>query len=82
MTLENQYQLSFYKECAKIGERDDIHLVQHTENHMFYVKKELTVYNIDVYRRISEGRTEEISRLGTDEEFYQQELQKYLEKNK
>lgn len=52
MTLEEQYRLSFYKECAEIGGRDDIHLVQNIENKKFYVKKDLTVFNMDVYRRM------------------------------
>lgn len=52
MNLENQLALSYYQEIAVLNEEHHISVVQHRETKKIYVKKLLTVYNGEVYRRL------------------------------
>lgn len=45
--------LSYYKTIATLNEEHHIFLVQHQETHKIFVKKELTIYNIDIYKALS-----------------------------
>ena len=52
MTLEEELQLSWYQEVARIDEDRDIWLVQDVRDRKFYVKKRLTVYHAQIYRHL------------------------------
>ena len=52
MTLEEHYRLSFYQPVAELGGREHVKLTQHAENGRYYVKKELTDYNREVYEQL------------------------------
>ena len=59
MNLENQLALSYYQEIAVLNEEHHISVVQHRETKKIYVKKLLTVYNGEVYRRLQQLNLEE-----------------------
>ena len=50
MTLEQELELSYYKDAAPINESHGIWLVQDQRSGKFYVRKTLTVFNKDIYR--------------------------------
>lgn len=50
MTIQQQLQLSYYREVAAIHEEHGIFLVQDQRSGKFFVKKVLDVFNLDVYR--------------------------------
>ena len=50
MTLEQELELSYYKDAAPINESHGIWLVQDQRDGKFYVRKTLTVFNKDIYR--------------------------------
>lgn len=52
MNLDEELKLSYYREVADINEEHGVTLVQHTETGDFFVKKTLTIYNMDVIRRL------------------------------
>lgn len=54
MSLEDLCTLSYYKKVADIDPSKNVCLVQHTQNHRFYVRKSLEIYNTDIYRWLQE----------------------------
>lgn len=50
MTIDQELRLSYYQQVADIDADHCIYLVQDVRTKKFYVKKLLTVYNIDVYQ--------------------------------
>lgn len=52
MTIQDELTLSYYKTIADINAAHDIYLVQDTRDGKFYVKKILTVYNLNVYTHL------------------------------
>ena len=48
--MEQELELSYYKDAAPINESHGIWLVQDQRNGKFYVRKTLTVFNKDIYR--------------------------------
>lgn len=50
MTIDQELRLSYYHQVADIDADHCIYLVQDVRTKKFYVKKLLTVYNVDVYR--------------------------------
>lgn len=52
MTIQDELTLSYYKTIADINAAHDIYLVQDSRDGKFYVKKFLTVYNLDVYTHL------------------------------
>lgn len=50
MTLEQEYQLSFYRDIAQIAQ--NIWLVQHVETQQFYVRKKMAYYHADVLKQL------------------------------
>lgn len=52
MTIQDELTLSYYKTIADINAAHDIYLVQDSRDGKFYVKKILTVYNLDVYKHL------------------------------
>lgn len=55
MDYKSRLAISYYQQVAVINEDHHVSLVQHLENRKFFVKKILTVYSIDVYRRLKEN---------------------------
>lgn len=49
MELNNELTLSYYKEISVINAEHGVYLVQHTENGRIFVRKQLRIYNKDVY---------------------------------
>ncbi len=49
MTLQDESRLSFYKKIAQISTHQNISLVQHTESLQIFVRKDLSVYEKDIY---------------------------------
>lgn len=52
MDYTKELALSFYHPIATLNESHQITLVQHRETNRIYVKKILSVYNIDIYREL------------------------------
>lgn len=52
MDYSQKLALSYYKTIATLNEAHNIFLVQHRDTQKIYVKKILTVYNIDVYNTL------------------------------
>lgn len=50
MTIEQELELSYYQQVADIDSEHCVYLVQDIRSKEFYVKKLLTVYNMDIYR--------------------------------
>lgn len=50
MSLEDLCTLSYYKKVADIDPSKNVSLVQHAQNHRFYVRKTLEIYNAEIYR--------------------------------
>jgi len=55
MRVEDELALSFYREISTIGERKNVRLVQHIETKEFFVRKDLTIYDKDVYSYMQRG---------------------------
>ncbi len=53
MDYSNRLALSYYQTVATINEEHNIYLVQHRETKKIFVKKILSVYNIDIFRALS-----------------------------
>ena len=54
MTLKQELRLSYYMEIAGIDTEHGVSLVQDVRSKDFFVKKELTVYNADIYRYLQQ----------------------------
>lgn len=54
MSLENEFRLSFYKEIADIDPKRQIHLVQHVETRRIYVRKEIPLHNLEIFRLLQQ----------------------------
>ncbi|MCD8363768.1 MAG: serine/threonine protein kinase [Lachnospiraceae bacterium] len=52
MNLSDELALSYYKTVAEIAAGHSVWLVQHTQTKKFYVRKQLRVYHLDVYRSL------------------------------
>lgn len=50
MTIDQELELSYYQQVADIDAEHCVYLVQDNRSKEFYVKKLLTVYNMDIYR--------------------------------
>ncbi|MGN0294017.1 MAG: serine/threonine protein kinase [Lachnospiraceae bacterium] len=55
MSLEDLCTLSYYKKVADIDSSKNVSLVQHTQNHRFYVRKILEIYNAEIYRWLQQS---------------------------
>lgn len=63
MDVEAQLRLSFYKEVAIINPKHNVTLVQHQETGKLFVKKELSVYDVNVFRHLMECPVPGIPRI-------------------
>ena len=53
MELQTRLRLSFYKEIAEIDTAHNIRLVQHTVTGKIFVKKALSIYDLQVFQYFS-----------------------------
>ncbi len=49
MTLQEEERLSYYTKIADLGDHDNMILVQHKETNQIFVRKDLTVYDKELY---------------------------------
>lgn len=63
MNLEDRLSLSYYHEIAVLNKEHHISVVQHRETKKIYVKKILTVYNGEIYRRLQKLDLEGIPKI-------------------
>ncbi|MDO5477378.1 MAG: serine/threonine-protein kinase [Eubacteriales bacterium] len=54
MNTSDPFALSCYQEIALLNKEHDIALVQHTATGRVYVRKRMSIYNVDVYRHLYE----------------------------
>lgn len=52
MQLEDECTLSFYREIAVLSDTHSVYLVQHIETRKIYVKKIMSIYNIQVFHHL------------------------------
>ena len=52
MTLEEEAALSYYQTVEKLNEKENLFLVRNLSDSHFYVRKELSSYNAEVYRQL------------------------------
>ena len=50
MTIDEELALSYYKEISDLNKEHKVYLVKNIQTSRLYVKKVLSVYNLDVYR--------------------------------
>lgn len=55
MTLEQELELSYYRQVADIDAQHNIFLVQDVRTGKFFVRKQLSVYNAGIYRHLLEN---------------------------
>lgn len=90
--IDDMCTLSYYKTIASLSEQHSVYLVQHVETKKIYVKKIMTVYNIEIFRCLKEKHIsntpkiyeviEENNKLIVIEEYLTGEsLQEMLDKN-
>lgn len=53
MDYSRQLVLSYYKTIATLNEGHKVYLVQHQETQEIFVKKILSVYNVDIYKELA-----------------------------
>lgn len=63
MTIEQELQLSYYRQVAEIQKEHGVFLVQDIRSGALYVKKQLTVYNREIYQYLLEHPIENVPRL-------------------
>ncbi len=63
MQLSDELTLSYYKAIADINAPHHVWLVQHVDTGKLYVKKQLTVYNLEVFRSLKEHPVSNIPQI-------------------
>lgn len=63
MTLKEEYKISCYEELTKLSETKEVYLVKNIENNKLYVKKKLSLYNKEIYERLSKEKLENIPKI-------------------
>lgn len=63
MTLEERYELSCYEELTRLSDEKPVWLVRHNETGQIYVKKKMSLYNMEVYRRLKKENFDNIPRV-------------------
>jgi len=61
--FDSSLPISFYKEIAPLSEEHGIIFVQHIETKKVYLKKTLSVYNLDVYEQLFKHHIKNTPRL-------------------
>ena len=63
MTLEEKYQLSLYEKVTRLSDDKQIWLVKNIETNEIYVRKELLIYNVEVYAQLKEKQFDNIPKV-------------------
>ena len=63
MKLETELKLSYYREIARIDEKRNIQLVQHTESGKVFVLKSLHVFDLKVFTYLKENPPKGIPKI-------------------
>lgn len=63
MDIDNRLALSYYHPIATINESHKVYLVQHQETKKVFVKKELSVYNLEVFTFLKDHPIEGIPQI-------------------
>ncbi len=63
MTLSDELELSYYKPVANINDKKHVQLVQHTQTGEFFVRKDLNVYNLELFESLKADPIENIPRI-------------------
>ncbi len=63
MDMEVQSRLSFYRELAPLGDKENICLVKHVENEQIYVRKILDTYDADVYKLVQTAKVQYVPQI-------------------
>lgn len=63
LTLEEIYQLSLYEKVTRLSDDKQIWLVKNTETNEIYVRKELLLYNLEVYAQLKEKQFDNIPKV-------------------
>lgn len=63
MDMEVQSRLSFYRELAPLGDKENICLVKHVENEQIYVRKILDTYDADIYKLIQTAKVQNVPHI-------------------
>ena len=63
MGIQEQLTLSYYKQIGVLNSDHDVFLVQHVQTNAVYVMKKLSVYNLDVYRRLMKSPVRSVPRI-------------------
>ena len=61
--FDSKLPISFYKEVAMLNEEHKVSIVQHIETNKIYVKKVLSVYNMDVYEQLFRNPVRHVPRI-------------------
>ncbi|OON87003.1 hypothetical protein BXO88_05540 [Oribacterium sp. C9] len=61
--FDSSLPISFYKEVATLSEEHQIYYVQHIDTKKVYLKKTLSVYNLNVYEQLFRHHIKNIPRL-------------------
>lgn len=61
--FDSTLPISYYKEIAVLNEAHDIYFVQHIETKKVFIKKTLSVYNLDVYEQLFKTPIRNIPRI-------------------
>ena len=63
LTLEEKYQLSLYEKVTRLSDDKQIWLVKNIETNEIYVRKELLLYNFEVYAQLKEKQFDNIPKV-------------------
>lgn len=63
MRLDDECRLSYYKQIASLNDEHNVYLVQHISDKRVYVKKILTIYNIEVFEYLQEHPISNMPRI-------------------
>ncbi|MCD8085004.1 MAG: protein kinase [Clostridiales bacterium] len=63
MTISDELALSYYRTVADINAGHSVQLVQHTATNKFFVKKQLSIYHLDVYQSLQAVPVRNIPRI-------------------
>lgn len=61
--FDSYLPISYYKEIASLNERTNIKIVQHRETGKIYIKKEISIYNIEIYKELFYHPVKDIPRI-------------------
>lgn len=61
--FDSKFPISFYKEIAPLHEEHQICIVQHIETRKIYIKKVMSIYNMDVYEELFRHPVRNIPRI-------------------